>query len=484
MKTSFYFVLWQLVWLFIILLNIPFLNEYGFLSACIIVFFADRVIKKFLKKQIEYQRMCEAAFIMEIAYNNDYKQYKRQAFLQMIVYVAIFVYMTLCFIALFISYSDVPLIDYILWGALMILTGLSSSWNIKSYIQTVKAGQVILDKRLQEFYPSYKSERDTCTYEKMLLPRPKYYQAMNATNVVFAVLCIVIGLLTSIVLYSYREDISQLLQISLTIWGMLAIYSGVKDLLSTSNSSKILLLIFSCVFVALLYMPLINYINKNSLLTYIAYDKNLVYDTKANLIQETIECADITGFELTYMEKRFILALSREERKKLLEKIVSINAEYQAVYRDSLGKEQVISIAPSKLKEIYRQTISDLDICLELLKLDLSGSEKESSIKVYEDGEYIIIELWGDNVPYPTQSEQINFSTWLAKFIKECAEDYNIIYFNRGLKMRFIFSNHQFIEHTLSLEEIRKEKNDANLDESEKDSNGLIGLFLGNSTDN
>lgn len=111
MKASFYFVLWQLAWLLVGLLNIPFLNEYGFFFACIIVFFADRIINRFLKNQIEYQQICAVISIMEMAYNNDYKKFKRQALLQMVVYTALFIYMLSYFVALFTSFSNVPLID-------------------------------------------------------------------------------------------------------------------------------------------------------------------------------------------------------------------------------------------------------------------------------------------------------------------------------------------------------------------------------------
>lgn len=484
MKASFYFVLWQLAWLPAILLNIPFLNEYGFFFACIIVFFADRIIRKLLKHQIEYQQMCEVAFIMEMAYNNDYKKYKQQALLQMIVYTVIFVYISFNFIALFTSFSNVPLIDYILWGAFMILAGISSLWHIRLYLQVRKAGCVILDKGLQEIYQSYKDERGTCTYEEMLLPRPKHYKAINTANTIFAILSIVIGLLIITILYTYRGELNsnaELVEISLIIYGALAFYCGIKDLLNTSNSQKYLLLLLSCILVVLLYIPFTSYLNKTFLTAYIGDDSNLSYDAKSNLVQEIIRVDEIASFEPTYRRKRFILALSSESQRKLLENIIRVNAEYRVVYKDSLGKEQAITIAPSELKEIYHQTKSYLDIFLGIIKLDLG----ENSTKVYDDGEYIIVELWeGENVPYPMQSEQTRISTWLANFAKECAEDYNIASFNRGLKMRLVFNNHRFIENTLSLEEIKKAKENIDLKESKEAFDGLINMLSGKSTEN
>ncbi len=98
MKTSFYFVLWILSYLLLDLLNIPFLHK-GFIVffafACIIVFFITFIIRKLLKKSIEYQKMCKAAFILEMAYNNDYKKYKQQAQIKMTIHTVGFVCMLL-----------------------------------------------------------------------------------------------------------------------------------------------------------------------------------------------------------------------------------------------------------------------------------------------------------------------------------------------------------------------------------------------------
>lgn len=82
------------------------------------------------------------------------------------------------------------------------------------------------------------------------------------------------------------------------------------------------------------------------------------------------------------------------------------------------------------------------------------------------------------------QSEQTRFSTWLTNLTKECAEDYNIASINRGLKMRLVFNNHQFIENTLSLEEIKKAKENVDLRESKETFDGFINMFSGKSTEN
>lgn len=468
MKASFYIVLWILSCLLLDLLNIPFLhNEYIVFFACIIVFFAPLIIRKLLKNSIEYQNMCEAAFILEMAYNNDYKKYKQQAQIKMTIHTVTFVYMLLFFIALFTSFSNTSLIDYIIFGAFAILTGINSALHIWSYLKIRKEKYIILNEELQEKYLIYKNKRDTCTYEEMLLPRPRSYLAINAANTIFAIMTIVIGLLICVILYTNKEEFNLILFGGLSLCGISALYYGVTDLLCTSNSQKYILLLLSCIIAALLYMPITNYINKASLEAYIADDPDLSYNAKNNVVQKTIMLDEISDIEVTYRKQRLMIILSRNYEKEMLKKVIKIGAEFQYIYKDKSGNKKVVTISPSELKKIYNQTRSNLDILLEIIKLDFDDA------KVYDDGECITIEVIED-IPYPIQPEETK--KLIKDFTRECAEIYDVKVFNRGIKIRYIYKNQQFIEYTLSLDELRKIEDKTALDKSGKYSNSLFNL--------
>lgn len=484
MKPSFYFVLWQLAWLPANLLDIPFLNEYGFIVACAIVFLTDYVVKKVLKTQIEDQQISDAIVLMELAYNNDYKKYKRQTLFSMIVTMAMFIYMLLFFIALFTIDTDVPIFDYIIWGAFTIGMGIYAYGNIKYYIRVVKDGHIVLDENLQDIFQDYKEERGTCTYEDILSGRPKSYHVMNTANIIFAIVSILIGLLVNIILYTYRgETNGELVSLSLIIYGVLAFYFGIKDLLSTNTSisAKCSILILSCVLVTLIYSPLTNILNKDILNAYIANDPSLKYDVNSNLVQGKLDLdGNLTDYELPFLKKRLILTtLSGEEDKKMLKKIIRVNAEFHVILKDISGETQIVKITPNELTEIYNQDKSDLDILLELLRLDYGNLEKNCSVKVYADGEYITIELQYDNISYPIQSKLTESSTALAEDVKGAAEYYDVASFNRGLKIRIFFENHQFIEQSLSLKELRNIEKNAN-NKSDETSNELINIPINN----
>lgn len=359
----------------------------------------------------------------------------------------------------------------------MILTCLSSLMHIKSYVKVIKAGRVVLDSKYNDIYKEYKLERETCSYEDFLLPRVKYFQLFDILNTLFSILCIVFGLLTIIILYIYREEFcaeSKLIQLGIIIWSILAVYYGLKDLFVTLNNQRFLLLLLSCLLTILLYVPVVHYMNKDSLKTYISSDNSLKYNEEKNLIYEIVELDDVDDFEITNLKRRIILSISGNDSKKLLKKAIRVNAEFRTIYRDKLGEEKIINITPSELKEIYFQTKSDLDILLEFIKLDYNDKDK-----VYDDGKNIVIELWeNENISYPIQSEQKKISIRLAEFTAQEAKFYNVVYFDRGLKIRCIFDNNQFIEHILSLEEIKSNKiDDADIGKSENMSSSLLEIF-------
>lgn len=379
MNTSFYFVLWPLVWLFIIITNIPFFNGFEFLFACIIVSFVGYIIRKLLKKHIEYQNILDLAFLFETAYMNDYARFKRVAFLKMLADVICAIYMLIMYVAI-ISLPITPLIDILIFGVFTFLSVLSSIWNIKFYIRTRKAGQVIIDDNLQEQYLTYANARVGHSYEEILPPQPKYSKVIAISNRLFAVLSIVIGLfiiiLSSINLSSINRNLyaTTLLQTGYVFYGILALFFGLKDLLNMNKIKKGSFLLLSflplAMFLWILFPILTSLINgKYALEAYVANDSSLIYDAEVNLVQKTILFDDIKYLETADLKELSIKQLSvkddlfGENNKKLLEAMVRANAEFQILYEDVKGQNIVIKFTPSELEYIYNNpTKTEIDI--------------------------------------------------------------------------------------------------------------------------
>lgn len=468
MKVSFYIVLWTLALLLVFALDIPFLKEYGLIFACVIVLSAFFIVNKLLKTQLEYQNKREELLLFGMAYNNDFERYKRHALLEMAENIVYFVYMLSLLISLVISFSGVPLIDYFIISTFMILSANSSSWHIVKYLQVKKAGCVMLDTELKERYLSYKREREEHTHEEILEQSPKHYKIVNAANTLFSIFCLVIGLL--LIAYSIEYYTNAILLINL-FGGLMASYCGIKDLLNISNSQKYLLLLLSCIIAVLLYIPTTNYLNKYYLSACIHDDySDLFYDAKSNIVHESIKVDDLTGVIPGYLRKCNELVLSYEGYKELLDNIIRVNAEYQIVYKDSKGNEQVITISPNELRDIHRQTRSFLDIKLDRIKLAMG----ENSTKIYDDGEYVIIEVVREDESFPVSKQE---ESLYAEFAKYVAERFDIASLNRGLKMRFLFNNHHLFESSFSLEELKNAEENTELRDSTETFNDLFNMF-------
>lgn len=251
-----------------------------------------------------------------------------------------------------------------------------------------------------------------------------------------------------------------------------------KDLLNISNSQKYLLLLLSCIIAVLLYIPTTNYLNKYYLSACIHDEySDLFYDARSNTVHDTITIDDLKRIRPEFLKKRNVLVLSCEFYKKLLDNIIKVNAVYQIVYKDNIGNEQVITISPSELKEIHRQTRSFLDMKLGIIMLEMGEIFGEHSTKIYDDGEYIMVELCVDGSFPVSKQEESRYAEHAKNIAEIVAEIYDIASLNRGLKVRFLFNNHHLFESCLSLEELKNAEENTELRDSTETFNGLFNMF-------
>lgn len=392
----------------------------------------------------------------------------------MIYMIALFALFALCLFIVILDDSSTS--ETIFFIIMTIGSGLGALYRIISYMRVARSKQIILDETLQKIYPLYKAERDTRSYEEIyeeiLLPRPKYYQAVNIVNKIAAITILIMGLFILAFLYSYRNDIfTNTIDTIITVgfactFSIASIYYGTKDILKTSTTQeqKITFLLLSCLLAALLYTPTSHQLNKLFLKGYVHNIKSYNYNSKTNVFQDTIKVQNIA--DQTYIYRKQSLPLSYLTfQKALLKKLIRAGAEYQIVYIDTINNKQIVAFSLNELKDICNQKRSDLEIRIELLKLIVDEPT------VYDDGKYIVIEMnRGKNVPppYTTPSEQNDFLTWLTNYTKEFAFFYKIAYFNRGLRIRYIFNNNQFVESAVSLNELRNKEKQKKTNTSQK----------------
>lgn len=448
------------------------LPVYAFICLYIILIVLSAVIGNSLPIFKYYDR-CETVELMEMVYNNDYKNYKQKTFLALISWIVFFA--LYLFIVILNDSSNSSTSETIFFIIMTIGSGLGALCCIIFYMRVARSKQIIpeiiLNEKRQKFYPLYKAERDTRSYEEiyeeMLLPRPQYYQAVNTANKIAAIIFIIMGLLILAFLYSYRNDTNTDVFFSsfVFLFGILSIYWGIIDILKTSTTQeqKITFPLLSCLLAALLYTPTSHQLNKLFLEEYVHNIKRYNYNSSTNVFQDTIKVQNIADEAYIYQKHSLPLYYYDPYMKTLLKKIIRAGAEYQSVYMDTIGNKQIVSFSLNELKDVYNK--SNLELRIEFLKLTVDEST------VYDDGKYIVIEMNRDkNIPppYTTPSEQNDFLTWLTNYTKRSADINKIASFNRGLRIRYIFNNNQFVESAVSLNELRNKGKQKKTDTPQK----------------
>lgn len=393
--------------------------------------------------------------LMEIVYNNDYEKYKQNALHTMIYKIALFIICLFLFI-LSCTNASFPTISIILFALMTILGSTYVLLSIKSYVKIRKSQQIIIDKELQESYQQYKVKRETYTYKRILLslPRPQYYLS-KISLILYAITYFITGCLILAFCYTHIKDITLnivniIIGIIICLTGILCISTSTDKILtySTSNKEKFTILLLSSLLTTFLYTPLTNQLDKLYLkINYEDDYSSCIYNSKTNILQLTLKKVENTQSDKHDKKSIPLLLLSQgPEGKILFKNIIRAGADFQFIVTDIKNNKKIVYFSQNELKKIYNQKKSDLDMCIDLLKLDYETA------KVYDDSKYIVIENREQNILpplYRTPTERNKYLTELVNRSKRLAVFYKIARFNRGLKIRYIFNNDQFIEYRI-----------------------------------
>lgn len=78
MKTSFYFVLWIIIYPILGLLNNSFINQNSFIIALVIVWGLSWSLNKIMPKTLTYERASQIAPLLEEVYTGDVADFKKR----------------------------------------------------------------------------------------------------------------------------------------------------------------------------------------------------------------------------------------------------------------------------------------------------------------------------------------------------------------------------------------------------------------------
>ena len=248
MKTSFYFVLWILIYPILGLFDNNFINNNAFIVGLAVVWGLSWLLNHIMPETLSYERASQIAPILEDVYTGDVTSFKkrlsREANIEVIT--SIYFIVTTVVIALAVIKARVndwialAIFGFFTIGAISRSTGLIKAKSQLNDNPTGEQCMEIADETYKLDYASYYEARCNVSYEEMLPPKPKHFKAFKIFSIAISTIASLLGLL-----YIVLGIIIMLSQSSLEagavagmyfLYGSLAAYFGVKDFIFCIHS--------------------------------------------------------------------------------------------------------------------------------------------------------------------------------------------------------------------------------------------------------
>lgn len=249
MKTSFYFVIWILVYPFLRIFNNPFINNNSFIIAFIGVWILAYFINKSIPQIIIYDRRIKGIPMLEEIYTGNIRLFEnrlnRDAIIQGITAVY-FLLSTALIIIMMVIYHSMD------WIALLIFIFLTLSVSQRAFVfvrsckklKSNPSSQTGIDIAKEIYnlsYISYYDRRQRMSYAAMFMPIPRHYGVFRIFSMCMALICMLLGIASVIMSifslignqYYHLGDFASSIII---LYGALAVYYGISDFITSLQS--------------------------------------------------------------------------------------------------------------------------------------------------------------------------------------------------------------------------------------------------------
>lgn len=250
MKTSFYFVLWILIYPILGLFHNSVIDNNAFVAALALVWGMSWLLNRLMPDTLTYEHASQIAPILEDVYMGNVESFRKRLSRESIIETITTVYFTITTVVIALAIFKAGIDDWIALAVFGFFTvgSISQSVNLlkaKSRLQNTPTPEQCMEIAEDTYkldYASYYDIHNGVSYQDMLPPRPKYFKAFQVFSTVIAIIASLLGLLYII--------LSVLIMISQTsleagavagmyfLYGSLATYFGVKDFVSLLQSLK------------------------------------------------------------------------------------------------------------------------------------------------------------------------------------------------------------------------------------------------------
>lgn len=250
MKTSFYFVLWIVIYPILGLFNNTVINDNAFIVALAAVWGLSWLLNRLMPKTLTYERVSQIAPILEDVYTGNVASFKKRLSREANIEIITAIYFVVTTVVIAIAVFKVGIND---WVALAIF-GFFTFGAISRSAVLIKAksqlnnnpipGQCveISDETYKLDYASYYETRSNVSYEEMLPPKPRFFKAFKIFSTVMAAIASLLGLLyivLGIIIMASQSSLEAGAVAGMYfLYGSLAAYFGVKDFISVIHSKS------------------------------------------------------------------------------------------------------------------------------------------------------------------------------------------------------------------------------------------------------
>lgn len=250
MKTSFYFVLWILIYPILGLLNNEFVNNNDFFVALVAVWGLSWLLNRVMPKTLMYERASQIAPILEDVYTGNVSSFSKRLSSDTFIETVTAIYFSITTLVVAMTIFLVGVND---WVALIVF----GFFTIGAISRSIKLGKAKValhsnptDEECMEIatdvyqldYASYYEAHSGVEYTDILPPKPRYFKGFQIFSLVVAGIATLLGLLYIIsgiiIMFKGRSIEIGALAGMYFLYGSLATYFGVKDFITIAKSFK------------------------------------------------------------------------------------------------------------------------------------------------------------------------------------------------------------------------------------------------------
>lgn len=249
MKTSFYFVLWILIYPILGLLNNSFIDNNAFIVALAVVWGLSLLLNRIMPNTLTYERAINIAPILEDVYTGNVDSFSKRLSKEATIELVTVIYFIVTTIVIAIAIFKAEMNDWIAllifgfftFGAISRSTRLiKAKTNLKNNPNPEQCME-IAEETYKLDYASYYEARNGADYSHVMPEKPKHFKIFQVCSTIISAICILLGtayIISGVILFFGQPIEVQTIAGMYFLYGTLATYFGIKDFISGVSSRK------------------------------------------------------------------------------------------------------------------------------------------------------------------------------------------------------------------------------------------------------